>query len=695
MTSPEEPGLFGVAQADPGKLLDYSTVGVSLAQALVTHAAAVDEALGVLAVASDPHGLVPAAGDVAERFSDLAGDWFHLDEFVGDVGSGFARLADPFWNGDRTQVAPGVVSGFEILVGALGRVGYADRDDAVAAAAADVEAVKAALDDGRLSATDVEELSSRIGRGRHDPAYAVHFVDLMGPEGMVAVVGLIEDAYASPRNPGNPETGWGLGQLAPFGDVLTTALGTLPGTASAELPDVDLATLPDDQRLASSWLDEFVDIGLEGDLRTAFDHSLLVSQAVLPAAALLSLADRHVTPRVRSGFEGPTPVLDERHLGAWGPGAGTIETNIVRGLGNNAVAAEHWLSDEARDGTTNAEALLDLDVGASYQTAYGALAGEYAAGFGDAASDLWGAGLPLADDTLVDTVIDEVAKEGGLHIPGMEPGLAEGVVAHFDVLDQRVNDGFDRLGADAADRLENTSLFLREVMRNDEAAAALRQAAGEYIDDRLDAAPTAGVPREAALQTAGRTVGAIARADANAARAGGRDADAGGGDAADRLDYLIGWLPGLGPLNDLADAGGNGIGGLIFGDSHHDEAADEAQRRLVAHEHAVAGLVAIHHYEAGHVDAEVAARVAWDSAQERKLDIDRAAVEGLFLQPDGTPRTTLPPIDTMTEAQRVAFLSWVFSSDVVDADPGLPPQAASDANALQAGSIQVGNRLAE
>src|SRR5690606_29503520 len=108
---------------------------------------------------------------------------------------------------------------------------------------------------------------------------------------------------------------------------------------------------------------------------------------------------------------------------------------------NNPHAAAEWLTD-TDDGTTNAEALLRYEPGPGYLTHDPVMREVHLAGVGDAASDVFGAGLPLADAEVMGTVIDTVAAEGSLHLPGMEPGLATGAAAHMELLHERINDDF-------------------------------------------------------------------------------------------------------------------------------------------------------------------------------------------------------------------------------------------------------------
>jgi hypothetical protein len=384
---------FGVSSADPGKLLDYSTRGLCLSQDLVTAAGSVSDALDLLAGAADPDGLVPSADDVAERLTDLADGWVHLDEYVGDVGRGFALLLDPSWDGDRTTLDDRVVTGFDMWVTTLGRVGYADRDDAVRAARDHVGSVRELLDADRPSSDDVDDLAGLVGRGRFDPAYAVAFVEALRPEGLTDLVGLIERGYHSPTKAEPREVGWGLTMLAPFSAILGTALDTVPDMSADRRVDADDARLRPQRRLSDGWVDEFLDRGLAGDASERFRHSLLVAQAELPADLLVALADAAVTALIR-GAEGPTRMLGDDQLPVWGVEVATVEANVLRSLARNVVASGMWLARVGADGRTNAEALATYD---PRRPGTDLFFDELAAAFRAAASEVWGAaGLPGA-----------------------------------------------------------------------------------------------------------------------------------------------------------------------------------------------------------------------------------------------------------------------------------------------------------
>lgn len=699
-STPPNPGtatrrFWATSSANPGRLLDYSTLGRTLSDELVAEAAAVASALEALGRSSDPEGLVPAMGEVSPSFSELAGDWHHLDGFVGDVGRAFAQFLDPAWGGDRSALVDQSVTVPDLALARFGQVGFADRAEAVAAAQADLAAIRATLDALHPSADDIEALAGRVRRGQFDPAYAVTLTEGLGPEGFLDVVDLVEDAYDSPRNAGRPDDGWGLRQLAPFSAVLSTAVDTVAGTPASARIDPANDGLPADQRLAGGWLSDFVAFGVDGDSHQAFHHSLLVSQADLPAWALMRLADAGVTAMVR-GHGGPVPVASTETLRVWGPDAGSTEANVLRGLGRNGVAAEQWLS-ATQDDVTNAEALLTYEVGATYRSTYPDRADHLIAGFGDAASDVWASGLAAADADLFALVVDTVADEGSLHVPGMEPGLARGTAAHMGTVHQRVNDGFNPSTSNTTPEFDGTAVFLREVLRDDEAASVLSSATGSYLHDQLEGGPEG--ERGRVLVESGRTVGVVSQAHANAIMSGAAAEDAAAGDAGDRLDFLIGMLPfGIGEAHGALDAAGPSVGHLVFGDSARDEAGDRARRSLVETQHVLAITTSVHHYDAGAVDAHTAVDAAHGFVRkfpDDDLDADIDTIRSVFLTADGRPRDKLPPVTTMTDDQFEALQAWVHSPHATGAEQVAEHNPIHyDYSKLSTGMNEAGDRVA-
>ncbi len=688
--------LFDVSSADPGKLLDYASWGQLMDLDLSTKASTLSTSVDSLTTASDPHGLLPSMGDVADRLTDLVGDWAHLDDFVSDVGAGFAKLLVPNWGGNRDAVRAGVVAVPDHRLAATGQIGLADRDDAINAARADALALQDLLD-GDPSVDDVEAIIDRVRRGQYDPAYAVTLATVLGPDGLFSLVDTIEDAWDYEDADGTAvDAGWGLGQLAPLSTVLTTAADTQRDVPLHERIDESNATLPDSMRLDREWLDEFVEMGTSGDPADMFDVSLLASQATLPTYALLTLAEAaNVSDLIRSN-DGPAQRAGANGALVWGPSALTTEGNVLRGLGNNPDAAETWLTQIGGDEMTNAEALLRYEIDETSDASRADIEA-----LGAAASEVWAAGLPEGDAELFDTVVDTVADEGAIHLSGMEPGLATGTVAHMDDLHVRINERFDPSDRVGTVALENSGVFLREVMRDEDGASIIVTGTREYFSDRLDALdhPGASPPaegREAYLEETGRTLGAISESHANALLANGADEDSASGDHADQANFFAGLIPGGGKVNDLADAFvGPGIGNVIFDESAYDTAQADAQNVIHDLDDALAVTTATHHYNIGTtngVDANAAAQ----------QDVDRYAIEGhtitdtriemVFLDPGGQPRSQLPAFDDMNTWSQTIVLDWANSPGATGAG-STSPQIRIDYEDLRDGATDTGDLL--
>src|SRR5690606_23790423 len=107
---------------------------------------------------------------------------------------------------------------------------------------------------------------------------------------------------------------------------------------------------------------------------------------------------------------------------------------------------------------------------------------------------------------LMGRVIDKVAEEGAIHNPGLPLAFANGTAANMDTIHSRINDDFDHGGADGTEAFQNTHAFLRETMRDVDAAEVVTGAAREYFGDRLDSIPP-DAGRELHLATTGRTLG--------------------------------------------------------------------------------------------------------------------------------------------------------------------------------------------
>jgi hypothetical protein len=687
------PHLWDVSAADPGKLLDYTTVGLEMCDALSTRSAVVTGSLETLTLVADPHGLVPSMGDIAGRFADLAAGWVHLDDFVGDVGRGFARFLDPTWSGDRDDLRGGVVIAPDRVLAARGQIGFADRDAAIAAAGADFATLLDLLADPHVSAEEVEAIASAVRRGQHDPAYAVTLAELLGPDHYVDIVGVIEDADGDETTHPTPDPGWGLAMLAPFSTVLTTAADTRAGVPDGQRLDPGNAHLAADARLDRNWLTDFVDLGTSGGAHTAFHVSLLAAQATLPKDTVLQLVDARVTDMIRSE-DGPTPVLSRDDLAVWGPTATTTEANLLRALGNNPDAAATWLDRADGDSVTNAEALLRYDIGAPYRNRFPDSAQMHIGAFGAAASDVWAAGLTVGDADLFDLVVDTVADEGELHLPGMEPGLATGTVAHMDDVHARINDRWDVTADHGTPAFEDTGVYLREVMRDGWAAEIMAGGTRDQLDQALATPDADG--RSTYLTETGRTVGAITQSHANALLANGAEADEAAGDKADQFNFLVGLIPygeGVaGTVNTAADALGPSAGDATFGQSAYDDAKPASQAVMLDLNKTLAIATATHHFDTGTINPAAAI----ESAQEHvsrfpvgePFSVSRDSIERAFLDYGGDAHDTLPRFSEMSDHDQYVLLDWAVSPGGADVNHALqtPSVAGKDYIDLSGGA---------
>lgn len=267
-------------------------------------------------------------------------------------------------------------------------------------------------------------------------------------------------------------------------------------------------------------------------------------------------------------------------------------------------------------------------------------------------------------EELMGQVIDKVAEDGEIHNPGLPLAYANGTAANMDTIHSRINDDFDLDGADRA-FFQDTHAFLRETMRDTDAAEVVTGAARDYFGRRLDLLPS-GAGREFHLNETGRTIGVITQAQANAVIAEARRSPDAAQAQAGSLNFLVGLIPYVGELNDLAGIGGTSLGNLVS-DASDDTAADAAARAYLDELDEVGAVtMTTHHYNDGMIDphdAVVSMRDYLERLDDDSVSLTEAEVERIFFNWDGTPREHLP-LRGMSEEQRTAFGQWAISTGV-------------------------------
>jgi hypothetical protein len=684
---------MGTSSADPSKLGSYSTDGLALIETLRAKSNAVSEALGGL---SGPH--VPAVGDVHTALTDLVGDWAHLDEFVGDVGRGF-RQADS---------GGGVVTVSDADILRLGRVGFADRDEAIAAA----QAAQRRLDEllrqppDEIDRAELDALLADIGRGQHDPAFAVTFSNAIGVDGYVDTMTLIQNVYVTTEGE-HRVTDQGMAYAAMLGATLTTALRTVDynNPANANLAPGDRLSYDFVEDLTSGFQgsehsynnnvppenpDDRVFVRFTDAWELNRNLSVLMSFTDPPTWVAVDIANNRLSPQLNDHLmdtgTGPNALV-------WGDRSGSV-TNYATMLSRNSDASTQWLYqnvDGLDDG--NIELVLNRHTGHDMDDGR-ALAQVVENGLtnNNEHESIPGApsyvqGAPMREalmERAIDTIggIDEIRND---HVYG---ALAEGVTHNMNVLDERINGNWDDGGGldenGLSDDIKNTHDFLREVMGNEDAMRQVSTTLDNYIRDEMLGLPTDPAERQRTLEESGRLLGVFTQAEANAIL------EAGEGEQAERLrragmvDSVIGLVPGYGPVP--APGYINSVSDILFDKSAGDilypgqgPIDDAQQQRADIFDEARLNTwtyIAIEGIDSG----------AYDPNQVLAAAGTTPGGEGDFLTgAPGDPHRTVKPIDDMTDAQRQALANWLFPDEADGGPFDYGTQGRRDRNDLSAG----------
>ena len=503
------------SSANPFKLSSYSSDGLALVATLKTRSTAATEALDVLRASASPH--LPALGEADATLADLVGDWQHLDEFAGDVASGFFRSNEGLMErGPRPgQEESLVMTLSDDRLGRLGQVGYADRDVAVAEANRLADDLRRGLDGGKLSPEEMADLSERAERGQYDPAFAVTLVENLGVEDTVRIPALVEASWPGGQYADNP--GWGQPILLPFATVLGTAMDTRAGTRTIDRHDLDNEDLADDDRLSDAWVDEFSSFWQPDDFQQPnnFHYSLLVRHADLPTDVLVAVADRQLDYTLAHD------ALPRSYMNGipWGYEESTAEINILGALGDNKDASLQWLDQKSPgDGSigypgrtaTNMEMLLGYRPNTMDPV------------LGEALATVVDNGLQHWDDrsdALFDVAVDTVADQDEVHFGELLPVLGEGARTHIDQLAARTQEAVPgttgQPDEDALAPLHDAHDFLKVLMTDDAAANSVYRGSLEHARDLVLADTGDGFGGES--RAIGGLMGLVTEADENAA----------------------------------------------------------------------------------------------------------------------------------------------------------------------------------
>jgi hypothetical protein len=693
----------GTSSANPEKLSTYSTDGLALLDTLRPKANEVAKALDALRRSSSDH--VPSLGDADQSLNDLVGDWQHLDEFAGDVATGFSEA----------DGGSGVVTVSDADILRLGHVGFADRDAAIAAA----EDAQQRLDEllhqppEDIDRAELDALLDDIARGQHDTAFAVAFSEAIGVDGYVDAMTLIENVYTT-TDPEYKVTDQGLAYAAMLGTTLTTALAT------HDYEDPDNADLAPEDRLSFDFIDELVS-GYEGS-----DHSynlnggpenpddsiyvrftgpydldrnlsVLMSYTDPPTWLAVDVANSRLSPQLNDYLadtgSGPNALV-------WGDRSGSI-TNYATMLGRNSDASTQWLSQDVQ-GLDNGNLELVLDrVGAANIDDGQALAQVVENGLtnDNVHESVPGApsyveGRPMRE-ALMERAIDFTAEHAEINNDYLHGAFAAGVDANMSFIDERINAPFQFDEGDAPEGVVtdylNTHDFLRETMGDPEAAVEIYQSVHEFGLEETASLPGDAEEREARLRQLGRIQGVVTEAETNA----------GVGEAIDELmsgsslgrptpgsvaNAGIGWIPVFGKINDIAAGMNIGVGQGI--DAGIDWAARETGidwlQDLLGNDYD--SLPEAQQQARAQRAENQVNRSIWlstslyESDTPQGVELRESAQGQPFVNADGSIKSS------MTEAEEQAFRVWAVDAAGNDQDQG---PIYTEAGNIEAGVTEV------
>lgn len=577
--------MTGTSSANPNKLSRYSTDGLAMIETLKAKATALNDAAVTLANCSSPH--LGRLGTAHTDLVDLAGDWFHLDEFAGDVANGFFKA-----NGAHPS-PDGVVSLADSTIAYLGQLGYADRDVAIAKANEMADELYRLQLEG-ASPQDMLNFVAMADRGMYDPAFAVTFSERVGVSGYVWATTMIRNAYqAGGYNPNGSMAGTlvppeGLAMVAVLGILLSTALDTRAANDPNQLLDLSNAHLPNDMRISDGFVDNLVSgwqdsynhdhpVGdAAGDKPSEFDLSVLLGWTDPPTDVAVAIANNRMTPLMTYGDgTGLPPEARE----AWG--AHTVVANYAAMLGHNPDASAQWLQH-------GQNLVLTLQRPGNFD-GDGGLALSHVVDHG-----ITHANVDVRHD-LMQRSIDIIGTQDEIRNPNLHAVFARGVEANMDLIYSNINDGWERTGngyfpANCAPHLENTHDFLREVMGDPSAAVDVHASVVNYARVHAQEAASLpddypgipgdhdGGPRRDANYAVGRLLGTVTDAHSDAF-VDAYDQAVEDGELRGRvLDYAASWVPYGSKFHDLTQA--------LFGASAGDlvenpPSKEELQRRLL------------------------------------------------------------------------------------------------------------------
>jgi hypothetical protein len=666
---------MGTSSANPAKLTSYSTDGLALLETLRSKSNAVNDALGGL---SGPH--VPAFGDAHTALTDLVGDWLHLDEFVGDVANGF-RQADG---------GSGVVTVSDTDILRLGHVGFADRDEAIEAA----QAAQRRLDEllaqhpEDIDQAELDALLADIARGQHDTAFAVTFSEAVGVEGYVDTMALIRNVYTTTDGTWRV-TDQGMAYAAMLGTTLTTALRTHDYNNTANLAPGDRLSYDFVEDLTSGYQggdyagrehnddpNNLIPVRLTSNgVSLDRDLSVLLSFSDPPTWMAVDIANHRLSPMLER-YDADVPAVGSfggSDVLIWGDDHSGIVTNYATMLGRNSDASTLWLNQTGQEAEHDNLYLVIERAGGANIDDGAALAQIVENGLtnGDVHEPVPGAPSyvegGLMRETLMERAIDYTAGIGEIANGHLNGAFAAGVDHNMNVIDERINAPF---GYDEGERPEgvldeyrNTHDFLRETMRDGDAARDIYLTIQEYGMEQATSLPvddptTPENEREARLRQLGRIQGVASEAEENAGVGSVLDEMLQNGALGPTpgsatnfgVGVVAGFIPGLGSVHEVSQALGVSAGDFVNWGAH--ELFNEDYDNLSREQQEAAAQRATDRLN----------RAIWLSNGLYEADTPegaalRESAQGQpFVNADGSIKTS------MTDAEMQAYREWAWDN---------------------------------
>lgn len=611
----------GRSSADPAKLAQFSSATLEALGVLRVRSDAVTRDLDALGSAG---GDVPGLGSVAADLTDLVTDWEHLGAFALDVANGF------YWLLGEVGYQGGVVTFADTRLAGSGTIGYADRDEAVAAAEAMAASYRRLLDGGydALTPEAVWDVLHLADRGRYDPAFAVAFSEAVGVEGYADLTAMVRTAYTRPAIH-DPVPGAGLDGVEVLATTLSTALATLPGLPPGEGSSAT-AGWTRRQRLDPDFLDDLAGgfdpeegrYNTDFPLRTNTDLAVLVGFTAPPTSVAVTIANGRLSPLLRDHDRFDARPGDEGD--DWGARGGRI-TGYATMLARDPDASALWLDDEVGERRNldlvlqrNPDGVERLDVDG-----------------GRTLAEVVEHGVTHRDDTLrvrlMERSIEVIGgRQDEIRNPHLPDALARGVAENMDVIDRMVNDGWDpHLGEDPARTTRNTHDFMAELVKDDSARDRVAVALEEYSLDRfrqlgpplVDANRDDLFDRTAGLERVGHVQGVFLTAQSESLYDSVEDYLAAQEQQADSLNLMIGVFPYgeraeqvIGPLNDVLDVHGISAGELTAAEAADEFDDAEGLVRLMRADADVNNLVMLAVVE----DGELPVKPVWEMTEEER-----------------------------------------------------------------------------